>query len=865
MKENKSKYADKYQFFVVDPNNYEYDPDEAQKDPLNFGFIVKAKEKKTGRDVAIHQLDESDSNDNADISKIFLRELEFYVGVKSYLGIPTFIGYYFAPEKSIVTEYLKNGRLTKFYSKLKKNNQRQVDLWTDTFKARLTFGIACTMMHLHTFKAIHRRLNADVICFDDEYNPKVTEFAFSKIQINTKPISDLRLRTNSFYVSPEIKNDKVASTKSDVFSFGVLLLSIVQGNEDFQIDPQTGMLKIPEETPKLVSSIITNCTNEDPAKRPSFAQIVKALKDSQKLFPDTDENEYHNFVDRYMQNVQISPQDKPLLTGMPRITKKKKSNKRRTAFSSSSYSKASKKESSPKSFGKTYSQIHQEQKSQTQSSKKANSQINDEQNVSPKSSSQRSKLGFSSSNTKSGKKHIPEKEYNSDDEEIDESMKKSSQRSKLGFSSSNTKSSKRVEIEADDSKSHSDEDKEKTDSEDETNDQDESSSDDEVDIKISSDDDDHDDSEPEIVEVDPPKGEFYSQSSEVLPVDTSSDEEEFIFVNTTLKDFLKKANDGEPFAMLRVGRAYQKGELNAKINKEEAFNWYKKAADAGHPIGLYNYATCKKKGIGTEIDEEEAFRAMKEAAQKQNNNPMAMNTYAKWLLEKDPIGNQKEALTYFENSMKQGNSDATFSAAKIYASTNQIEKAKRAYLNAGELGIYAAYNNYALLCLQDKATRNEGILILKQNASRNNPESNYNLGLIDLEGKYNCECNSSSAFNYFRKAAHLNHPNACFHYARMLANGEGDVPKNPKRAADYYRKGISLGDIDSMINYAIMLQKDNIEGVNQDLEKAASLFKEAADEGNKFAMKKYAQCLSKGQGVEKDEDLAEEYNNRAKA
>ena len=118
MKGNEFKFADKYQCFLLDPNNYIYDKNSITKDPLNFGNIIKATEQATDKQperiVAIHQLNEDDPNENANNTKIFLRELELYVNIKPYIGIPTFHGFYFAPDKSIKIQKLPNSHSQKF-------------------------------------------------------------------------------------------------------------------------------------------------------------------------------------------------------------------------------------------------------------------------------------------------------------------------------------------------------------------------------------------------------------------------------------------------------------------------------------------------------------------------------------------------------------------------------------------------------------------------------------------------------------------------------------------------------------------------------------------------------------------------------
>ncbi|EXB40709.1 Cysteine-rich receptor-like protein kinase 29 [Morus notabilis] len=138
-------------------------------------------------------------------------------------------------ERLLVYEYVPNSSLDRF---IFDPTKRPSFDWDTRYKS--IQGISRGLIYLHEdsrLRIIHRDLKASNILLDEEMNPKISDFGMARLFVFDQTQDNTSQIVGTYgYMAPEYAMHGQFSIKSDVFSFGVLLLEIVSGQKNSSLN-----------------------------------------------------------------------------------------------------------------------------------------------------------------------------------------------------------------------------------------------------------------------------------------------------------------------------------------------------------------------------------------------------------------------------------------------------------------------------------------------------------------------------------------------------------------------------------------------------------------------------------------------------
>lgn len=255
-----------------------------------MGIVYKARDPKINRVVAVKTVSLSGQppEEDLDYRERFFREAEA-AGRLSHPGIVTIFDVGEEPETRapyIVMEYVAGQSLDKLL--LARSDHK---LPPET-ALQVTLELAEALDCAHGQGVVHRDLKPANILVTKDGHVKIADFGVAKLNLANRTLAGRTLGTPA-YMSPEQLNDEPVDGRSDLFSLGVVLYTVLTGYRPFQgnsamtvaykvvnRDPVPATV-LDNELPPGLDYIITRAIAKDPGQR--YQRGMEMVLDIQDL------------------------------------------------------------------------------------------------------------------------------------------------------------------------------------------------------------------------------------------------------------------------------------------------------------------------------------------------------------------------------------------------------------------------------------------------------------------------------------------------------------------------------------------------------------------------------------------------------
>ncbi|KAH0684032.1 hypothetical protein KY285_021455 [Solanum tuberosum] len=249
-------------------------------------------------------------NNRGQAEKEFKVEVEA-IGRVRHKNLVRLLGYCAeGAHRMLVYEYVDNGNLEQWLH----GDVGPCSPLTWEIRMDIILGTAKGLTYLHEGlepKVVHRDIKSSNILLDKQWSPKVSDFGLAKLLGAEKSYVTTRVMGTFGYVAPEYASTGMLNERSDVYSFGILIMEIISGRNpvDYSRPPGEVTLvdwlkimvsnrnaegvvdpKIPEKPSsralKRVLLVALRCVDPNAQKRPKMGQVIHMLEADDFPFRD---------------------------------------------------------------------------------------------------------------------------------------------------------------------------------------------------------------------------------------------------------------------------------------------------------------------------------------------------------------------------------------------------------------------------------------------------------------------------------------------------------------------------------------------------------------------------------------------------
>ncbi|ONK70848.1 uncharacterized protein A4U43_C04F2150 [Asparagus officinalis] len=259
-----------------------------------------------GSEVAIKLLMREDTGDREFIAEVEMLSRLHHRNLVKLIGI-CIEGH----KRCLIYELIRNGSVE---SHLHGNDKMKAPLDWDA-RMKIALGAARGLAYLHEDsnpRVIHRDFKASNVLLEEDFTPKVSDFGLAREASEGTHHISTRVMGTFGYVAPEYAMTGHLLVKSDVYSYGVVLLELLSGRKPVDISQPHGsenlvtwarpLLTTKEGLEQLIDSslgpsydidtmakvaaIASLCVHIEASQRPFMGEVVQALK---LIYNDVDE------------------------------------------------------------------------------------------------------------------------------------------------------------------------------------------------------------------------------------------------------------------------------------------------------------------------------------------------------------------------------------------------------------------------------------------------------------------------------------------------------------------------------------------------------------------------------------------------
>ncbi|KAI4355153.1 hypothetical protein L6164_003952 [Bauhinia variegata] len=212
--------------------------------------------------------------------------------------------------RMLVYEYVDNGNLEQWLH----GDVGTVSPLTWDIRMNIILGTAKGLAYLHEGlepKVVHRDVKSSNILLDRQWNAKVSDFGLAKLLCSEHSYVTTRVMGTFGYVAPEYACTGMLTEKSDIYSFGILIMEIITGRSPVDYSRPQGEVNLIEwlktmvgnrkseevvdpKLPEMPSSkalkrallVALRCVDPDATKRPKMGHVIHMLEADDLLFRD---------------------------------------------------------------------------------------------------------------------------------------------------------------------------------------------------------------------------------------------------------------------------------------------------------------------------------------------------------------------------------------------------------------------------------------------------------------------------------------------------------------------------------------------------------------------------------------------------